>query len=1320
MKASLKLTLKCLLVISLMLVAGGLYAAEFQNITVNNGLSNRRVFCSAKDSKGFVWFATRVGIDKYDGEVFSHYDFTKYNDNFKIRGVISDRKGQIYAYTERFIYVYNENSDSFVQLQKQNTNKQEIITSELITSVFFDKDNCIWIGTTAGILYSKDLNTWSSVTGFNSYAVYCFADGVDGDFWLGTSKGVSYIYRSAQNQYHCKQFNPITYLANKRVQSLYFDRTSKMLWIGTFADGLFLYTAENQLKNILVSTSPIRTMSKLSSSEIWIGTDGGGIFVFDLLNGVLKNKYSQTTNNDGNFESNSIYHLLIDNGKVWISTYSAGVLLCNVNTISNKIFKHQKDNNTSLYNNHVNAIIEDKSQNIWFGTNSGISKYNPADNTWKHLLNDKNRNESVVILTLYEDENYIWAGGYAADLFCINKTTGAVNSTILPHSKTNNSKKNYIYSIAKDNSGNLWLGGNLDELTRYNPITKAVKLYPVMGIHKICMLNNDILLAATIRGIYSINTKTEKITYNDFSKVKYRGKFLNPFINSIYVDTETPNTVWLGSEGDGMYCYNLQTHKLRIFSTAQGFSSNYIYGIMNDGFGRLWISTENGLNCYNPKTNDNQSYFELDGLPDNTFNFLAYAKCKNGNMVWGTPKGAVEIVPEDIRKMNQPINLRFTSFNLFYQRVNAETENSPLTQSIDDTNELTLKYSQSSFSFDFIDLNYSSYPQIMYSWKLDGFDENWSIPTKDHKAVYTNIPPGTYTFMVKAYKLGNMKESITRNIVIVIHRPFWLSTIAYIIYLILLVLLARFLNNFWRNRIEAQNSDEKVRFFVNMAHDIRTPISLVKAPLNEIEHESLSDDGRSALAMAQRNLEKLFNMVTQLLDFQKIERDSMKLMVEKTLINGFVKSVANNFTMLALEKNIDMKVILPLEDMEVWIDRKTVSMCIENLLSNAIKYSKLNGNIQVTLSIVENILQIEVSDDGIGIPLKDQKNLFERFYRAENASNSKETGSGIGLMLTKRLVNLHKGKISFVSEEKLGTIFKFEIPCWKQDFKPHEIIQKEERVDSIENESDDGLAKKGVKIMLVEDNDEMRDYLSKQLRREYDVVEVSNGTEALEIIKIDAPDFILSDIMMPGISGFELCSILKKRIETCHIPIILLSSLSERNDIITGFNSGADDYITKPFDLDILETKIKSILKNRILFKKKYIAKTASKEDFASINELDKVFMERVIKFIEDNLTNEKFTIDNLALEMAMSRSVFYKKLKSLTDENPKDLVKEIKMRKASEFLRENKYPINEIAFLTGFPNSKYFSTAFKKFYGVSPSRFVNGGGDDIELDEEE
>ncbi|MEI6490105.1 MAG: response regulator, partial [Bacteroidota bacterium] len=571
-----------------------------------------------------------------------------------------------------------------------------------------------------------------------------------------------------------------------------------------------------------------------------------------------------------------------------------------------------------------------------------------------------------------------------------------------------------------------------------------------------------------------------------------------------------------------------------------------------------------------------------------------------------------------------PINLRFTAFNLFYQRVAVNSKNSPLNKVIDKTEHLTLNNSQRSFSFEFINVLSSLHSKTLYNWKLEGFDKEWSASTKEHKAVYTNVPAGDYKFIIKATNIENQRESVTRYIDLTINPPFWASSVALFIYFILIIALGYFIIRFWKNRIEVKHSEERIRFFVNMAHDVRTPITLVKAPLNEIEHENLTDNGRSALSLAQRNLDKLFNLITQLLDFQRVESDAMQLNVEETALNEFMTNAIGNFSQLAKEKNIELDIILPPDEFNVWIDRKKLTLCLENLLSNAIKYTATAGKIQARVSTNESLLFIEIADDGIGIPLKNQKNLFERFFRAENAINSNETGSGIGLMLTKKLVLMQKGKISFKSIERLGTTFTLEIPCSKDAFKPTELIQKNDFSNNIIEEEDieESISLKKIKILLVEDNNEIRDYLSKQLRREYRVEEAPDGNKALELAKKTAPDFILSDIMMPGIDGFELCSILKRNIETCHIPILLLSSLSDRADIVKGLSVGADDYITKPFDMAILEMKIKSIVNNRILFKKKFIDKSAIEDEFGTINPLDKQFLERVIIYVEENLIN--------------------------------------------------------------------------------------------------
>ena len=508
--------------------------------------------------------------------------------------------------------------------------------------------------------------------------------------------------------------------------------------------------------------------------------------------------------------------------------------------------------------------------------------------------------------------------------------------------------------------------------------------------------------------------------------------------------------------------------------------------------------------------------------------------------------------------------------------------------------------------------------------------------------------------------------------------------------------------------MDARDSDQKIRFFINIAHDIRTPLTLIKAPLNEIENEPLTDNGHSALTLAQRNTEKLLNMVSQLLDFQKIEREAMTLQVEETEMSAFIGSAVGNFEPLAREKGISLHTqISPEGEHPIFIDRRKVSLILDNLISNSIKYTCQHGNVWVKCSLTDGKLVLEVVDDGIGISTQAQKKLFNRFYRAENAANSKETGSGIGLLLTKKMTLLHKGSIDFSSTEGVGTTFRIQLPVSQSDYNKTELIQKDfHPKKEVQQEKQPDEAGK-IKILLVEDNEELREYLARYLKQDYSIVESADGQAALEVVRKENPDFIISDVMMPLLSGTELCKQLKSNIETCHIPLILLTSLAEREDIIKGLNAGADDYITKPFDPAVLKSKIASIINNRSLYRKKYIDKSAFNDESLLVNELDKQFMEQVVEYIEEKMMNEDFSIDTLAMEMAMSRSVFFKKIKSLTGQNPQEFIRDIKMKRAATLLREHKYSIGEIAYLTGYPNAKYFSTAFKKYYGCTPSSFV-------------
>lgn len=1293
-----------LLLFILLLVCTDGRASFFKEISTRNGLSNRKVYAAVKDSKGYIWFATHSGIDRYNGENFTHYTLPPFNKETaeRARGIIAHPAGPIYAFSDKCLYAYNEQSDAFAIVEET-----AFTPTEGIIKLCFDRKGTLWIGTSEHLYKQEPNGQIDRLELPRKCAVYDIVS-EDQILWIATSKGVLKLIEKSPGTYLTQKEPELKQLDSQRIQSLYYDSVTHQLWIGTFAVGIKCYNTERrEMKEVSTQSLnfPIRKIVRINDTKIWAGIDGDGIHVFNRFTSEPEQTYSQFSPQQANLKSNGIYDILNDGTFVWVCTYTAGVFVYNKENISSNRFKQIQNTSHSLGNNHVNAILEDSRKNLWFGTDKGVSLYNTTNKSWKHYLQDHS-----VVLSIYEDSrNNIWVGGYASDLIRISATSGAAETIHIPH---RNRSKNYIYSIVEDCEGDIWLGGVIDDLTRYTPGNQSFRQYKIKGVNKIIEYNRDSLLIATIRGLFFLERESGRIHHVDLLTLGGdRPTHSFPFVNSICIDPANPKAVWIGTEADGMYHYNVEQKRLKRYSTKDGLSSNNVCGIQPDERGRLWIGTESGLNCFNPNPLQIDVFYEIDGLPSDAFNFLAYTTCRNGNMIWGTPEGAFEIVPGAFdKKKEKPLNLRFEGFALFYNRMDANMPDSPLQHPIDSTEVVKLSHQQHSFTFDFINLSYFNNSKLLYSWQLEGFDNQWSVPSSDHKAVYTNIPPGNYTFRVKVFRADNEQETAMRQIKIHIAPPFWATPLAILVYLICMGIVLYFALKAYKDRLEAKDSDQKIRFFVNIAHDIRTPLTLIKAPLNEIESEALSENGLSALQLAKKNTEKLLNMVTQLLDFQKIEREAMNLHIEETEIYSFIDSCVNNFQLLAREKRLNLQLQLPDENTPIkgWIDRKKVTLMIDNLLSNAIKYTRAHGNICVKLTINEERMRLEMIDDGIGISPAAQKKLFRRFYRADNAANSTETGSGIGLLLTRKMVHLHKGSITFSSLENVGTTFTIELPIGKAAYSTSELIRKEHlEPKSGSTETEESEDSNAIKLLLVEDNEELRTYLARYLRKSYQVEEAADGQEALEKVKRMMPDFILSDIVMPNLSGTELCLKLKANIETCHIPVILLTSLAEREDIIKGFNAGADDYITKPFDLSVLGSKINAILRNRTLYRKKYIDKSAFADESTIANELDKQFMRQTVEYIEEKMVSEEFSIDSLAMEMAMSRSVFYKKIKSLTGQNPQEFIRDLKMKKAANLLRDKKYSINEVAYLTGYPNAKYFSTAFKKYYATTPTGFM-------------
>lgn len=1280
----------------------GLYATSFNEISTKEGLSNRKVFAVTKDAKGYVWFATRSGVDRYNGEKIKTYSLIsdKLTGCEKPKKVLSDAEGNIYAFSDKQFFRFSEIQDMFIPVGEIRLNGRESFTM-----VHFSKNGTLWLGT------SENLYSYSSTKGSIKYdmplpsAVYCVEEEKN-RLWIGTSNGLIKMNITASDDYVISTEHGLRSLRKQRIQTLFYDEVTQKLWIGTFASGLKIYDPQSRKLAVLNELPyPARRITLAGDNKIWVGFDGAGIFEYNRFNGEKTQEFSQTAQSPCYLKANGIYDIYNDKDFIWICTYTSGVQIYNKSELIYRLYQQNAVNNYTYTDNHINALYEDSRQNLWIGTNSGLKKYNDQTRLWESYPTTKPDQLSVVLSIFEDSRNNLWIGGYAGDLLRINVNTGKTETIQLPRPTNRKPHKNYIYAIAEDSANNLWFGGIVNDLTRYNPASKSFDTFKLRSISAIHTFSKDSLLIGTSKGLFFFNLKTEKI--QPLVMTVDSGQ-TQPLITCISHDDQQKSFYWIGTEGNGSYRYNATDRTFTKYDEHDGLSSNTVWGIQNDKLGRVWISTEYGLNCLVPTTGHITNFYEIDGLPDNSFNYQAYTMRENGNMVWGTPSGAIEINPENyLSKQSVQSNLRFEEFTLYNRKVLPSTPHSPLKTIIDSTSCIELDHHQHSFAFNFIDLNYFSNSNILYSWKLEGFDNQWSVPSASHQATYTNIEPGRYSFRVKAFQPNKEQTAAEREVVILIHPPLWATWWAYLIYALTGMTLLFFLIKFYKKRLEAKDSDLKIRFFVNIAHDIRTPLTLIKAPLNELENKQLSEHGTSALSLARKNTEKLLKMVTQLLDFQKIEREAMLLHVEETDLNLFLNNTIESFQLLAKEKQISLTTHFP-TPMKGWIDRQKITVILDNLLSNAIKYTEQHGNVLLKASVNNNVLQLELTDDGIGISGKDQQKLFSRFYRGENTANSSETGSGIGLLLTKKMVLLHKGEISFSSNEGVGTTFSISIPTDKRHYASNQILMTEHSDSALllrENEETEEQQNR-FKILLVEDNVELRSYLAQYLMRSYLVEVAGNGMEALELVRKGAPDFILSDVVMPEITGTELCSRLKSSIETCHIPVILLTSLADREDIIKGFNAGADDYITKPFDLSVLESKISAILKNRARYRKKYIDRSAFSDESPIANDLDKKFMSNLVDYIEENMMNDDFSIDALAVEMAMSRSVFYKKIKSLTGQNPKDFIRDIKMKKAANLLREEKYSVGEIAYLTGYPNAKYFSTAFKKYFGTSPSVF--------------
>jgi signal transduction histidine kinase/ligand-binding sensor domain-containing protein/DNA-binding response OmpR family regulator len=1313
------------------LLYANLHGQQVKYLNVADGLSSRHTYGIEKDHKGFMWFATDEGIDRYDGLEFRNYklwnsSIIPTNQGYRFN-ITLDTSKNIWAYTTTGkVFRFNQYTDEFElifdinnALNKSINTLNKSISIAYIFNIFIDRNNTIWIGSNSGAYYAKiNVNTVDCLHSCYKYKSYTFQESGNGYLWAGTNDGVKIFSEDSSKINYLSNGRVCLSTKNMQIRSLFLDSLNQKLWIGSERNGPSVFDFRQQRLFDLINLTPkvrIKCIGKDLNNDILIGMDGAGIIMVDAKNNKIKKLWNGNEDIHGRLADNSVLDIFCDSDdRIWVSTYMKGITILDNKKPKIDLIHHEFNKSNSLRTDQVFSIFEDSDHDLWYGTNEGVSIYSSLNNKWDHLQNIKEpyKISDYKILAITEDDRKrIWIGGYSNGALCYDKK----NKILSDFSRQVGI--NYIYSIYYDKKGYMWFGGIEGKISRMELKTGQFIQFNLINITKIINKNDNQLWAGTTNGLYIIDKNSGESIY--YTKLLSDSTSLsNNYVTNLLQSKD--GLLYIGTNGGGLNCLNTNKKSIEVFSIEHGLPSNFINGILTDQNGRIWISTEKGIACFDPDAKKSINIGFIQGLTNDAFNRNAQSKLSSGKIMFGSSNGAVQFSPDSIKSFTGKSYLVFDEFRLAYRRVLPGDDNSPLKVPVDELTKINLKHDQNSFSFRFSSINFDNADQFVYQWQLRGFDKEWVPLTRNRVAGYTNIPYGNYTFFLRCINHNDLSIIDERSIQLFINPPFWKTKLSMVLYLIILAGIVFILYKIQQNHLQKKHSADKIRFFINTAHDLRTPVSLIESPLKNLESEKgYTKNGLYYLRLAQSNVQRLSEMITQILDFDKFDSKKSSIVLSFINLNTYLLEKISLFQLLADEKQVMLKHSIPKEEINISFDIDNLDKILNNLFSNAIKYTQRGGQIELTLSTNEKFWILSISDTGIGIPRKEQKHLFNLYYRAENAINTRKPGSGLGLIMVQNLVKMHGGKISFTSQENIGSTFTLTFPMAKtrsiQEAKTEfgsllagNLFNKAFMWREKLNSNIHQLPKTHIKILVVEDDDELRDYLSFSLSGEYLVSEAQDGQIAYDLIEKEKFDLVISDIMMPIMSGDELCRKIKTNIDTSHIPVILLTALSDKKNTLVGLGYGADIYINKPFDIEVVKARISNIINNRQLIKNSLLKGVEPATDKVFISNLDKSIIKNVLFIVERELSNPDFSLTDLCRELAMSRSLMYKKIKAHTGLAPNEFIRTIRLNKALDLLKSTELPINEIAFKVGFQDSKYFSTNFKKFFGKSPKHFRN------------
>ncbi|GHU09039.1 sensor histidine kinase [Alphaproteobacteria bacterium] len=1273
--------LKLLLILLIIsLEALGSENIKFFSVSDMFRISKHEFFSLCKDDNGFVWASSRSEILRLTNDDYRSYRLPyELKDNIFIE--IESNGTEIVAYTNnKQIFRYNEVLDRFDLIR---------LPTDLdlwISEILIGKDNSYWIATRSGLYRFKDDKL---VLMGEASDVPMIAWGERGRLIFACNNEISMLDVNTLEVEHLCNFPLNTFL----VSEIYYDVVMRRIMIGTLVGAVFAYDFNTKnLSRIDIKDQPLQQILAIESntdSTLLVGFDGKGIYMLDKHSGNVIIKFEENVDDPYSLMGNGIYDILYDRETniVWVCTYTGGVSFFKQSKSPVMLIQHRINNHNSLYNNHINQILEDSQGNLWCATDNGLSHLDTKNKKWTTYHQDE-KQQSKVFLSLYEDDDgRIWAGTFSSGVYLIDAKTGR---EIMHYRRaTTPLASDFAFDIFKDSEGNIWIGGNQNDIIVYSKRKKTFRSYGFQAVSAFGELDSAKIVMACANGLLTID--------------KISGQVDTLVANQVVHDLLVyRNDIWMCTNGEGLLRYNVKDKTLMKITEQSGLNSDYVYSILlSDGF--LWVGTEQGLCRVNPEDNTVVNYSSLLSLGNIMFNRNANCRLRDGRLAFGTGNGVIMFNPSEVGQSSFEGRIFFQDI-LVNGRSIRDLHHVILNTSLDKLTDLSLKYNQNNLAVEILPISSES-DYFRFSWKMEGQDENWSQISGLRKLNYTNIPAGDYKLQIRMYD-NSMMQIAERSIRIRITPPFWDAWWFRTIFLFVVLAIAFISLRYYINRLKQKHTEEKVRFFANMAHDIRTSMTLITAPVGKMNSKNnFSDTDRYYLDLVKQQVQRLSMTATHLLDFQKTDVGKGQPSFAMTDFTRLITNSIKVFESLAKNKDIELEFVNLSPDYVSAIDAAMIEKVIDNLISNAIKYSLQDGKVTVVFEGNDKKWTLTVKDRGIGISKKARRKLFKEFYRGENAVNSKIIGSGLGLLLAKNYVAMHGGRIECESRENEGSEFKITVP-----YKKAGICSRTSSIDDapssiIPEQIPAPLGKLKMSILIAEDNTHLSNFMYHALAEEFDVTLADDGVQAWDMILAKTPDLVVSDILMPNRDGFELCRMLKSTFETSHIPLILLTSLTEKAQQLQGLGLGADDYLTKPFDMDLLAEKIKTIVRNRKSVRGRALKLiNAEPDDRFFENELNDKFIKKAVEVVRRNIDNPKFCKDDFASAMNVSSSLLYKKIKSFTDQSVVEFINGIRLNYALELLQSRKYTIMEVGDMCGFSSLKYFSASFKDYFEKKPS----------------